>query len=77
MGEHGTNSVPSHFSGVDQPAPDIVWKTAAPSAPLPRGAWWQAFADPQLNRLEKLATTSNQDVAGALARFDQASLISK
>ena len=48
------------------------WKTAEPSAHLPRGAWWELYDDPELNRLESLAATNNQELAVALANFDQA-----
>ena len=65
----GTNSMPVSFSG----ATDATeWKPASPSANLPRGAWWQPFQDPELNRLENLANASNQQIAAALARFDEA-----
>ena len=48
------------------------WKAAEPSAHLPRGAWWELYHDPELNRLETLATTNNQQIAVALANFEQA-----
>lgn len=48
------------------------WKTAEPSAHLPRGAWWELYRDSELNRLEALATTNNQQIAIALANFAQA-----
>lgn len=37
----------------------VEWKSAAPSADLPRGDWWKVFGDDELNRLEKLAATNN------------------
>lgn len=48
------------------------WKTAEPSAHLPRGAWWQVFDNAELNRLEALAATENQDIAAAVARLQGA-----
>ncbi|MBI5685998.1 MAG: efflux transporter outer membrane subunit [Verrucomicrobia bacterium] len=48
------------------------WKTAQPSAHLPRGVWWDIFSDPELNRLEQAATTDNESLAAAVARFNQA-----
>ena len=48
------------------------WKTAEPSAHLSRGAWWELYDDPELNRLESLAATNNQQIAVALANFNQA-----
>ena len=47
------------------------WKTAEPSADLPRGAWWEVFSDNELNRLETLAASENQDLAAAAARLEQ------
>src|SRR5689334_11129075 len=50
----------------------VDWKPAQPSGPLPRSAWWELFADADLQRLEKLAAAANQDLAAAAARFEQA-----
>jgi multidrug efflux system outer membrane protein len=47
------------------------WKTAEPSADQPRGAWWQVFGDSELNRLEMLAATENQNLVAAAARLEQ------
>jgi multidrug efflux system outer membrane protein len=47
------------------------WKLAQPSANLPRGSWWDVFGDTELNRLENQATTNNQQLAAALANFQQ------
>jgi multidrug efflux system outer membrane protein len=49
----------------------VVWKIARPSAGLPRGEWWHLFDDSELNRLETLALTNNQNLAAAAARFEQ------
>ena len=48
------------------------WKTAQPSDPIARGAWWEMFGDPQLDELEKQADAANQTVAAALASYSQA-----
>ena len=48
------------------------WKTAQPSAHLARGAWWGIFSDSELDRLEKLAGTENQNLAAAAARLEEA-----
>ena len=48
-----------------------IWKIAEPSAHLPRGEWWQTFNDAELNRLETLALTNNQNLAATVARFEQ------
>jgi outer membrane protein, multidrug efflux system len=47
------------------------WKSAEPSANLPRGVWWQVFDDADLNRLENLAGIENQDIAAAAARLEE------
>jgi multidrug efflux system outer membrane protein len=47
------------------------WKTAEPSAALPRGTWWQIFNESELNRLENQAATENQDLAAAVARLEE------
>jgi multidrug efflux system outer membrane protein len=62
--------MPAAFSGASSTNGD--WKPAQPSAHLPRGAWWEIFGDPELNRLETLATANNQQLAAAYANFQQA-----
>jgi len=47
------------------------WKIAEPSANVPRGDWWRLFNDDELNHLETLALTNNQNLAAAAARFDE------
>jgi outer membrane protein, multidrug efflux system len=67
----GTNGMPAAFAGVT--ATNLgEWKPAEPSAHLPRGAWWELFNDAELNRLETLATTNNQQLVAAWANFQQA-----
>jgi multidrug efflux system outer membrane protein len=53
------------------------WKPARPSAQLPRGPWWEIFGDAELNRLETLTATENQNLAAAAARFEQARALVK
>ncbi|GGF04940.1 outer membrane efflux lipoprotein [Aliidongia dinghuensis] len=48
------------------------WQPAAPSDDRPRGAWWQRFTDPTLDRLEPEIDTANPDLAATVARYDQA-----
>ena len=55
---------PDQFKEVDG------WKTAAPSDDRIRGKWWEMFNDPQLNALEEQVTTSNQNIAVALATYN-------
>jgi multidrug efflux system outer membrane protein len=67
----GTNEMPAAFEGAATNAA-LGWKPAAPAAHLPRGVWWEVFGDPELSRLESMATAGNQELAAALARFEQA-----
>lgn len=48
------------------------WKIATPSDDLIRGDWWTLFNDPVLNSLESRVDGFNQDLAAALARYNQA-----
>ncbi|MEI7729890.1 MAG: efflux transporter outer membrane subunit [Verrucomicrobiota bacterium] len=66
----GTNAIPATFTGTTNHLGE--WKTAEPSAHLPRGAWWEIFGDAELNRLETLATAGNQELVAALAHIEQA-----
>lgn len=47
------------------------WQPAAPQDHLSRGNWWDAFGDPQLNRLEHQVLPGNQSIAQAEAQFRQ------
>ena len=67
-----TNAMPAAFLGPETGTNTGPWKTAQPSAHFPRGAWWEVFNDPELNRLEMLASAENQELAIAAARFKQA-----
>jgi multidrug efflux system outer membrane protein len=67
----GTNAMPPAYSGPTA-TNDTAWKPAEPSAHLPRGVWWKIFADPELDRLEDFSGANNQQLAVALARFDEA-----
>ncbi len=60
-----------------QPAPvalpaDWHWKKAEPRDTVAKGSWWEIFHDPELNRLESLAETQNQDLKAAMGRVDEA-----
>jgi multidrug efflux system outer membrane protein len=63
--------LPEKFSD-NNPTNATIWKIAGPSANLPRGEWWKMFDDAELNRLETLALTNNQNLVAAAARFEQA-----
>lgn len=56
---------------VEVPA-DWRWKKAEPRAAAPRGPWWKAFGDAELDRLETLALERNQDLAAAVSRLEEA-----
>lgn len=51
------------------------WLSAAPSDEVPRGAWWEAFQDSQLNGLMQQVATSNQTLAQAEAQYRQAAAL--
>ena len=48
------------------------WKVAQPRDDAPRGSWWDAFADPDLDRLELEVDVSNQTIQAAEARVREA-----
>ena len=48
------------------------WKPAQPQDQLPRGKWCELFDDRELNALEDQIDISNQNVALALAQYQQA-----
>ena len=53
------------------------WKIAQPAADLPRGAWWKIFDRAELDRLENLAATNNQDLAATAAQLERARALVK
>lgn len=48
------------------------WLRAAPADLLERGPWWTLFGDPVLNALAARIDISNQNVAAAVASYEQA-----
>ena len=48
------------------------WKVAQPSDDAPRGNWWEAFNDADLNALEAQVEISNQNLQAAEARVREA-----
>ncbi|WP_026354756.1 efflux transporter outer membrane subunit [Massilia niastensis] len=48
------------------------WVPAAPGDALERGPWWTLFDDAELNRLAERAASANQEVAAAVANYEQA-----
>ncbi len=67
----GATALPANFAETNR-TNQGEWKTAEPAAQIPRGSWWTLFNDAELNRLELLAGTNNQQIAVALANFEQA-----
>jgi NodT family efflux transporter outer membrane factor (OMF) lipoprotein len=48
------------------------WVPAAPADALERGPWWKLFNDPVLDQLADSVEVSNQNVAAAVASYEQA-----
>lgn len=48
------------------------WRESEPSDQIPKGAWWTIFGSDELNGLENQALSGSQDIAGAVARLEQA-----
>jgi NodT family efflux transporter outer membrane factor (OMF) lipoprotein len=48
------------------------WTPAAPADRLPREAWWNLYADRELDRLQRQLIANSPDLAAALARYEQA-----
>jgi hydrophobe/amphiphile efflux-1 (HAE1) family protein/NodT family efflux transporter outer membrane factor (OMF) lipoprotein len=63
-----TNAAPAVF----RDAQGAEWKEAAPADALAKGRWWESFRDAELSRLMEIATTNNQSLQAAFARFEQA-----
>ena len=70
-GALGTNNVPARFGDASITNAG-EWKTATPAAQWPRGTWWTVYQDGELDRLETLAATNNQQLAAAAANYDEA-----
>jgi len=49
-----------------------AWVSAAPGDLLERGPWWELFRDPDLDALAAQVQVSNQNVAAAVAAYQQA-----
>ncbi|KAB2639643.1 MAG: efflux transporter outer membrane subunit [Verrucomicrobia bacterium] len=64
-------AMPAAYDGSSASKPG-KWKTAQPSVHLPRGNWWNIYHDAELDRLEGLAGSNNQQLAAAYANFQQA-----
>lgn len=49
-----------------------VWQRAHPQDTLPRGPWWEAFGNPELNALEAKIGPGNSDLAAAVQSLREA-----
>jgi len=56
----------------EAPNPQNGWAAGQAMDTIDRGAWWSVFGDPTLDMLEKKVKVSNQNVAQAIAAYDQA-----
>jgi len=45
------------------------WRPASPQDAMLRGAWWETFADAELNALESGVATTNQNIAQAYEQY--------
>ncbi|MCB1202852.1 MAG: efflux transporter outer membrane subunit [Verrucomicrobiae bacterium] len=63
--ERPATSVPERFK-------NVAWRAPSPSAHLTKGEWWRVYSDSTLDELLRRATANNQELKGAIARFDQA-----
>jgi multidrug efflux pump len=63
-----TNSVPAKYKAEELGD----WKRGQPLDHVPKGNWWDVFADDRLNDLEAQALRANQELKAAVARVDQA-----
>ena len=48
------------------------WVPAQPADDRPRADWWEMFGDPVLSELEGRVATGNQNIAAAIAAYEQA-----
>ena len=63
-----TNSLPNAYKAAELGS----WKEGQPLDQVPKGNWWELFADAALTDLELAATEQNQNLKAALARVSQA-----
>lgn len=72
----GCNMTPTyHRPATDVPATfkeEPGWRPARPADDVARGEWWRLFNDPVLDDLERRVLVSNQNLAAALAAYEQA-----
>jgi multidrug efflux system outer membrane protein len=66
--QHPSNAVPAAYKSAELGA----WKEGRPLDNVPKGNWWEIFADADLNDLEARAVQSDQSLKAAIARVGQA-----
>lgn len=52
-----------------------TWMPAAPADAMDRGPWWEMFGDTELDRLAAQVQLSNQNIAAAVAAYNQAQAV--
>jgi outer membrane protein, multidrug efflux system len=56
---------------------DGPWRVAAPQDSLPKGAWWEAFDDTELNGYEQQLLKANQSLEASRDRLNQARALAR
>src|SRR5215510_1826073 len=67
------DTVPTHYKAEALGS----WKEGQPLDHVPKGTWWEVFADESLGDLEERAAAANQELKAAVARVDQARAIAR
>lgn len=61
-----------------QPQADAtLWQEAQPQDAVERGAWWEVFGEPELNKLQVQAVQTNRSLEVALARLERARAVAR
>jgi multidrug efflux system outer membrane protein len=53
------------------------WKEGQPLDHVPKGEWWEIFADDTLNDLQRRAAGANQELKAAVARVEQSRAVAR
>lgn len=76
-------SLAPHYERPQVEAPETYkelagdWQQTPVGDAIPRGDWWRAFGDPQLDSIEERLAQGNQDLQAAAARYAQARAIAR
>jgi multidrug efflux pump len=68
-----TNALPPEYKDAGMSS----WQPGRPLDNVPKDAWWQVFADTNLDALEGQAGLANQQLQAAVARVDQARAVAR